>query len=105
MKSNKSLKVITGQEKVNRDLGEIITGRKASKFSKYVDRAEYRSALFNMSHIEIMTECTRLGLAPSSEKEFCRNRCLSAFDSAHKNNKVTLPLQRVRSLDDIIAAK
>jgi hypothetical protein len=101
----KNRKMVTGEvETENRDLSEILTGRKANKFAKYASRAAYRSALFDMSHIEIMEEALRIGVAPSSEKEFCRNHCLSAWDGAHKNRKVTLAGEGKQTLDSILEA-
>lgn len=102
MKSRK-IKMVTGEvETENRDLSEILTGRKANKFAKYTNRAVYRSALFGMSHIEIMQEALRVGVAPSSEKEFCRNHCLAAWDNAHKNRKVTLAGEQRGTLESIL---
>lgn len=102
----KKLKVVTGKNEVvenkHMDLSEIITGRKSSKFGKYANREAYKKALYDMTHIELCEEIMRLGETASSEKEFCRNKCLAIYDRAQKPRITTIPLVSSSSLEDII---
>lgn len=103
----KKIKMVTGKvdikEREIKDLSEIISGKKGSKFSKYADKSAYKSALFNMNHLELCEELMRLNQAPSCEKEFCRTRCLALFDAAQKPRNFTHPDQKSKSLEDIIS--
>lgn len=99
----KKLKVVTGkQEEVQKDLSEIITGKKLNKFAKFATREAYRTYLFSLNHIDLLQEMTKLGIAPSMEKEFCRNRCLDAYDRAQKPRRVTQIDQKIGSLEEIV---
>lgn len=94
--------VVTGKVGVGFPLTELITGKKANKFSKYASREEYRAALFRMNHVELYEEVIRLGEAPSAEKEFCRNKCLAIFDSAQKPRNVYYQAESKQTLEDIL---
>jgi hypothetical protein len=102
----KKLKVITGKDEIveeaPKSLSEIITGKKATKFSKYASREDYRKALYNMNHIELCEEVMRLGESASTEKETCRNKCLIIYDRMQKPRKISNPSSSSRRLEDII---
>lgn len=105
----KKMKMVTGKLEQggteDRDLTEIISGAKASKFGKYKSHDDYKNALFRMSHIEICEEVMRVGETPSSLQETCRKKCLDAYDRAQKPRKVThAEPQQSQNLEDIIQA-
>ena len=105
----KKMKMVTGKleqaEVADRDLTEIISGVKLSKFGRYKNRKDYEDALYAMTHIEICEEVLRVGETPSSIKETCRKKCLDSYDRALKPRKVThSDSVQVQSLEDIIKA-
>jgi len=104
MEKNKVVS-ITGKEDKEveaKDLNEVISGKKANKFSKYPTKEIYKKALYEMTHIELCDELMRLGHHASCEKEFCRNKCLALYEAAQKPRTVTYPAQKNVSLEDII---
>lgn len=101
----KKIQMVTGKVEEVKDLGEIITGRKANKFAKYPTRKQYEDTLWGMTHVELCEEIMRLGETASCEKSICRKRCLDLWDRAQKPRKITLPDQRSENLDDIIRNK
>lgn len=99
-------KVVTGQmPKENRDLDEIITGKKASKFGKYQDRKIYEETLSKMDHFEVCEELLRLGDVPSTDRKLCIERCLRKFDASKKpriSQQPVLGKTDKRTLEEII---
>lgn len=102
----KNVKVITGQKPVeDRDLDEILTGKKASKFGRFTTRAEYEEYLQKLDHTELCEELLRLGDTPSVEPKLCLERCIRKYDAAQKPRvRQQQPLGKVRgkSLEEII---
>lgn len=99
----KSINGKVGKGTEIKDLAEIITGRKANKFSKYENREEYRATLFRMSHVELCDELMRIGETPSVESSTCRERCLNIFDRVQKPRTISYPKQSSKTLEEIVA--
>lgn len=96
--------VVTGKEEVvDKDLSEIITGRKKGKFESYSTRGEYQDFLKSLQHLELCDELLRLSSYPSTDQKICIERCLAAYDRAHAPKK-TFNIKKVAAtnLNDLL---